>query len=166
MGREEALFVGFAVALADTGASANVSVLHVVLGMRNTKAASDWLPMTSGTISHPARVGSGMRPITSTCSVGLRAPRPALMSSAALMLRHGSRRCGCRLNGLSGIFLCGASFAQRLSRRDGWLCQGLGSSARPKLRDRTFRRLLGRRRFECRLDRIGRRWSINWRNQV
>lgn len=43
MDPEEALFIGFACALADSGAFANMSELHVVLRARESKAASDWL---------------------------------------------------------------------------------------------------------------------------
>lgn len=43
MSREEALFIGFAVALADTGAFATMSELHAVLRLRVPEAASHWL---------------------------------------------------------------------------------------------------------------------------
>ena len=43
MNREEALFVGSAVALADTGAFATMSELHAILRLRAPKAASDGL---------------------------------------------------------------------------------------------------------------------------
>ncbi|WP_395645195.1 hypothetical protein [Terricaulis sp.] len=43
MSREEALFIGFAAALADTGAFATMSELHSVLRLRTPEAARNWL---------------------------------------------------------------------------------------------------------------------------
>jgi len=43
MDPDEALFIGLACALADTGVFMNMSELHVALRARHRKAASDWL---------------------------------------------------------------------------------------------------------------------------